>query len=855
MSTSTKELNKLIDEQQALLNTIKAQAMAIDSEELAQQNERLKSALKDREKSQAALKAENESLKKALAATKSALFTKMANEKLIVFSHTQKKLDRIYYCSDSSAENKLKDYEAKCRKSIDETIKAIEGYGSSEFDDILGRLNTLKAETEERKARIDKYRTEQMQNARNVNSAIGNQIKNEPLTETEKRTALKQKSLESFIGLNLLSKAGILIFIIGIVMLGRFAYVHMNDAFRGGAIYLLGIALVVIGEVFHRKEKNVFSTTLISGGVAALYAAVTTCYFAFHIYNVRVTFILCILVTAIAFALSNQVKSEIVCAFGAVGGYLPVVSHYMIGFGKAAADITFLPVSSIYFCLLAVVIFLMTYNKKWHVAKFIGYALHLIAVGGIAKCAYTIKDLPGYDYALPLAFAFAMASFAIYLLMPGIKIIKRKPILAGDSVLLALNTVSGAVSVSITLNNLASQKFMHINSERIIGFVFLAFAVIYAVLMVFSIREKREGSNAAAIITSVSALIFSMTVVPLIFGFEYAGISWAVQGAVLALISIQKRLRIPEFAGLLCMILSVPAAYFIETQIVIIITQSIILSAFWLYTVRGFISAKEHGTSSVIYVITELAAAYSTAVCICSLYHDVIESPSVSIYCGFIGCAVAISAFLAVSLIIRKGLLRNTASVIASDIAGIVLFLATFGALDITFSYSEIYSYYNVLITPKGIIALNIAALVAINVLVELFFAYSLLDIVNRLTLPPWVYTMAISVSSLMLITAGIMAQFGVKFSSVIISAVYIAVACVLLVIGFKRQFTIVRLSGLILILCAFAKLCIVDTMKIDSGWKILAYFAFGTIIITISYFYQKFSKKLEKEAENLIEK
>ena len=63
-----------------------------------------------------------------------------------------------------------------------------------------------------------------------------------------------------------------------------------------------------------------------------------------------------------------------------------------------------------------------------------------------------------------------------------------------------------------------------------------------------------------------------------------------------------------------------------------------------------------------------------------------------------------------------------------------------------------------------------------------------------------------------------------------------------------------VRSGGLVLILCAFAKLCFVDTAHLDSGWKIAAYFAFGAILIGVSFFYQRFSKKIESDMQMIVE-
>lgn len=852
MSSKIDKLNKLIDDQQAILDSVKAEARSISADDVYRENEELKSKIDILAKSESNLKAENDSLKKSLDNTKAALFSKAADEKLSAFSSVQNRIEKVYYKKELGIGSVLDDYERNCIKSIDDTVKVIEGYGSSQFDDILANLKALRAETQARRARLEEYKNIEFNNAVQTNFAVGELYKNAPLTEAEKQAATKQRSIESFIGLNVLGKAGILLFIIGIIMLGRFAYVHMSDAFKGGLIYLLGIVLVAVGELFYKKEKTVFSTTLISGGVATLYAAAATCFFAFELYNAKVTFIICVLITAAAVILSNQVKSQVVCAFGAVGGYLPVVAIYMMGFGKAAADVTFLPVSSVYFCLLAIILFAMTYNKKWYVAQFIGYGLHLIAIGGVAKCAYSLRNLTGYGYALPLAVAFAVASFVIYLMMPGAKIVKGKPFLVKDGVLLGLNTVSGAVSVSITVHNLISNST---KADRTVGFVFLAFTLIYAFMSAFAVKEKREGSAAATAITSISGLAFSMFVIPFIFGVEYASVGWAAEGIIIALIGIQKKIDVIEYAGLGCMIMSVIARIFGSSDMskeLAAVSFAVIVCAFWIYTVRGFVQVEQRSYKTVIYTVVEIASAYSSVGLVKYLYDNVMNGPSVKVNSVFTDYAVVIASLLVFSIIIRHGLLKNRTSMIVSDLVSFGVFLTTFIGMDLHNKYNEIFSYFGEIVEHNALTVINVVLLFAVNIGVILFLASAVLDIINRFAAPAWLFTMAISLSSLMLITAMAMGQFEVKFSNVIISALYIAASCIMLFVGFKRRYTVVRSGGLVLILCAFAKLCFVDTSHLDSGWKIASYFAFGAILILISYFYQRFSKKAESEVENV---
>lgn len=471
----TAKLNGLIKQQETLLEELKQGISEIDTSEIIAENNKLKQDIEAISGENKKLVNENNKLSSNLEATKTALFTKMANEKLSAFKRTQAQIDSYYYKEENKMQSRLDEYKKNCTANIDIMRNKIEKIASDDFAEISAGLSELEADFSKKQEELHWKRLDEQKKLRDANNAFRGYVENEPLTETEKRVAVRQKNIETFIGLNILSKAGIVLFLIGIIALGRFAYTRLPDLFKALMIYVLGAGLIGVGELFHKKEKTVFSTALISGGVAVLYAGVATSYFALELFSVKVAFLLCVAVTAIAIVLSLQLKNQVVCAFGAVGGYLPLVATYMISFGNAAADKTFLPVSAVYFCLLAVIIFVMTYNKKWYAAQFIGYAFQMLAVIGVSSCSWMLSKTAGYEYALPLSIAFSVASFVVYMMMPSVKIVARKEIATPDCVLLALNTISGAISVSINMYNLLSSK-------KAVGFTFLVFTVIYAFL-------------------------------------------------------------------------------------------------------------------------------------------------------------------------------------------------------------------------------------------------------------------------------------------------------------------------------------------------------------------------------------
>lgn len=848
----TTDLDKIIEQQEALLSSLKNEAKQLDGNRLLEENKALTAKLQVADEKNNRLQNENSALKSQLADTKNALFVKMANEKLSAFSSVQKSIDGIYYREANNLDSRLDSYRRGCEKSINETLGYIDSLSSKEYDEIKARLNELKIELDKKNAAVYELERRELKNLKAHNDNIGRKLKEEPITENEYRTAAKQKSLESFIGLNILSKAGILLFLVGIIMLGRYAYVHMSDAFKAGLIYLLGFILVGAGEMFYKKEKDIFSTVLISGGVSVLYAATATGYFAFSLYSQKVTFIICILVTAFAIALSHQTKSQTVCTFAAVGGYLPVIAIFQMGNAKAAVDTSFLPVSAVYFCLLASVILVMTYNKKWYVSQYVGYALHILSVASIGSAAWALKGVGGYEFALPLAAGYAAVSFLIYLMMPALKILRAKEITFYDVLLLTLDTLSGAISVAITIHNCFERSV----ANRADGFVFLVFTVIYAVLAVKSHRlntykgSSSELRNSLFAVTLFSAFAFSVLIVPYVFGVAYGPMAWAVEAAVICVLSTVKGISLGVYTGTFALGVSGLGALIQYNLDKVemnnsIITFSILIISLWLITVLGLSNEKKN----FFYVVVECITAFCTFFYLRFMYKCILFGPLVNSYSREANICVYIVFVLVIAFVLKLGVLKNEYSAFLSDVSGIVLVLYTLISLDINCTDLAFHNMFSSVIEEKEMNPFLVGLLVVINIIVNLNFASSVGSLLNRYSAAMWIYTASLSASSLALITAVLMSPFGVKFSSVIISAVYIFAACIILFVGFKKRYTVVRSGGLVIILVAIAKLCFVDTAALDSAWKIASYFAFGALLIVISYFYRRFSKKLEQQA------
>lgn len=290
----------------------------------------------------------------------------------------------------------------------------------------------------------------------------------------------------------------------------------------------------------------------------------------------------------------------------------------------------------------------------------------------------------------------------------------------------------------------------------------------------------------------------------------------------------------------------------------IIISSTIIIAAFWIYT---FIGCKydnvRHGNQGIntFYTLMIVALGVGTMIYGADMYDIIACLPQVLYIVPFIDKAILIILALVISVVSCIGAARSEATLVYSGAVRLITFLAVAFNLNIVDKYSLILDSFGNEAKLKYLMIFNAVLVVLINIVMVILLADITNKLLNIFNLPVWLYTAVLSVSSLILITSVLMGQFDVKFTNVLISAIYIAFACVLLYLGFKKRYTVVRFGGLILVLCALAKLCFVDTHSLNTIWKIGAYFAFGAVLIVISYVYQRFNKKLENETISTVTK
>jgi len=232
--------------------------------------------------------------------------------------------------------------------------------------------------------------------------------------------------LEKFIGENLVNKIGIAILVLAIGFFVKYAIDNnwVGPAGRVGIGVLCGGILIGIAHRL-RKSYKAFSSVLVGGGLAIFYFTITLAYHEFHLFNQTASFIILIVITCFAVALSLLYDKQELAVIALAGG---MSSPFMVSNGSANYNALF-----IYMLVLNAGLLIIAYYKSWRILNISAFGLTVLVLAGI------IYTLPKEAFGISFIYI-----TVLYLLFFAINIAnnikENKKFIASDFTILLLNT-------------------------------------------------------------------------------------------------------------------------------------------------------------------------------------------------------------------------------------------------------------------------------------------------------------------------------------------------------------------------------------------------------------------------------
>ncbi len=793
--------------------------------ELAQYKEQLTTA----NQQLSALSDENTKLKNSL-------YEQIYNEKIAILNSVTKKTD-VYYISSINGElNRLKAFEMESINRIDMITSSLTQMRVDGKDEIFSRINELRQLLDSKLNEARSFYNEQT-GAYSKNRELEYQkLREEGISQEEISRALKKNNIESLIGLNIINKLGILLLIIGTIALTQFTYLRLPDIMKTIFVFIGGAVLLVVGELLNRKKPNVFSLGLTSGGVAVLYVAIAVSYFGLKNISMYVALALCIIITMLSFYLSQRYESQTIAAFTMIGGYLPILS---------IANSEILVYSAmVYFLILNLFLLIIAFKRKWSIAPVIGFVLNLLGTAYIMLLAIFSSGIQSDVYSLKdfITIVYILLAFLIYTIIPiAGTYFDKKTITSYDTALIAVNTYISTIFMYYAFYNTAFVPF--------VGALAIIFAAIYFLLTKFMEKKLPDEVRVRSLFFTTS-LVFVVLFIPIQFGIVWLSLGWLIEGVLFisyGILKDDKKLRkygYIIFALCLGIFYSydvlaklLNANYYFGYKYLAITLGSLVVMATYIYK-KTLVSKTVNLFKCFTYLNLWFFIIYMITGELRNLLAPQFRNSSInisyllnilSIACGFLLAYVVPR----IRLLLDRGVKSISVFIYISSILGLM----------ITDTVSSPVTSNDITL---GISILGTVILILINLMSVL----AMMDLVKGFVLDrkfgtEW-YPLLVSIYLVIILTQNLIIQYELDFTNFAISIIYILLAFSWIVFGFIKRYSFIRRFGLGLSFLAMAKLFLLDLSILTEGYRIISYFAFGIILIAISFVYQYFNKKLE---------
>lgn len=334
--------------------------------------------------------------------------------------------------------------------------------------------------------------------------------------------------LEKFIGENLANKIGIAILVLSIAYFVKYAIDSnwIGPAGRVGIGVLCGAIIIAFAHRL-RNTYKAFSSVLVGGGVAVFYFTITLAYHQFQLFSQPVAFVILIIITIFAVALSLLYNRQELAVIALIGG---LGSPFMVSTGHANYQALF-----IYLLILNVGLLVIAYFKAWRILNISAFALTSIIVAGVM---YAISEA-GYLLTFIYATIFYLLFFAINI---ANNIRENKRFVHSDFAILLINT-----SLYFAAGLFLLTSMQH---EELRGLFCAGLAFINLILSYILLKNKHIDKNVLYLLIGITLSFISLTA-PIQLQGNYITLFWASECVILYWLYLKSDIKLTKLAAIL----------------------------------------------------------------------------------------------------------------------------------------------------------------------------------------------------------------------------------------------------------------------------------------------------------------
>lgn len=348
--------------------------------------------------------------------------------------------------------------------------------------------------------------------------------------------AKNKQDWEKFIGENLANKIGIAVLVLGISFFVKFA-IDKNWINETGRVIIGLVSGGILIALAHniRNSYRSFSSVLVGGGLTVFYFTIAFAFHQYHLLSQQAAFIIMVIITAFAVALSVSYSRIELAILATVGGF---ITPFLVSTGQNNYIALFT-----YLCIISSGLLVLSWFKRWRVINIIALFFTIIIYGG-----WLINQILNNDEHFPWQWAFLFAAL-FYILSVAINIINN----------LKLKIKFGAFDFILLL----TINFLFYAADMVIleygghssykGLFTGALGIVNLILTGIFFKQKQADKNFIYLLIGLTLTFVSLTG-PVELKGNHITMFWAAESVVLFWLFQRSRIILLKIASLLIII-------------------------------------------------------------------------------------------------------------------------------------------------------------------------------------------------------------------------------------------------------------------------------------------------------------
>ena len=834
-----KEIGRINSEIESIIANIKNEAGISREKELLEKNERLAKDLKVfhekikvREEEIGRLKNSNavliEELKEAKKVRRNGEIDKFQN---ILAEKMNVELE-------SGVTRRLSNYTEEMKRKVKMLERNLSCEFSDEADSLRGELKKINEKIGDFLEKSNRKTFENKVFLQEESSVFHNKIKEETalkegefLFEREK----KRFVFEKLIGLKGFNFLGIISIFLGVFLVFRtqFAKILSNNYVKSSASYLLGMFFLFAGEKFYQKNKKHFAVGLIGGGIGILYLTTLLSTLYLKLYPMTAGLFISVILTGLVVILSLRYDSQIIGVLSLIGGYLPYGAYIWVN--KSNVQIYYVLAYSL---ILQGIVLGVSWKKDWIYSKIFGFVTGVVNMAGLVYYLnHSIHDkITAFFYIVIFTTAYS------FIFLNSHKKENRQSNII-DYIFLSLNLII-KFSLIYSLFDKTTPSWLKAVLVGIVGIIYGFFG-------------DRLKDNKVAKIFYIVALGSFILIIPLIVPEKFVVVAWGAETALLYFFYRKYKNKEMRYGTIAIYLVSLVSNLIVrEEKYLLVYIQDLMIISF-SFVLYFLIKQKSYKTEVRILngIFKYLIFTYSIFF-VNKVVFDVVTSFKMISYGEDIFLSLLVSLFVLRTVTYKAKKLQDSFSLKFLIIIEIIylLFINMINLILYFFGWSSDIlkervpiSYIFPFFLP---ILINIYLfMVAKNDIHLCFFK-------KNEKKPLWILGESIYFLCVANIILRIYEQSNMLFlgAGLALDIVGLLLCGYLVWKGFKVPNRNVRRIGLGIGIFFVAKSFLLDFLRFDNSYKLIAYFSMGAILIGTSYIYQTALKKLEQEVKESLD-